>query len=669
MKQLISRALQFFLKQIFERTVLILIILLCIGVGAALSNIFYLSNNLIESQALKNADLTMQSIEEGVNLYSQRVVDRIKTIPGIDVRPDYISHTGGVPIPATYAIELGQDLSQSLSQKNPGTLYRLYSDFPFSYRKPEGGVKDDFEKDALLALRQNPNQPFFRIENYQGHLSLRYATASVMNATCVACHNTRPDSPKKDWKIGDVRGAWEFIQPLDSLKEQTNNTLMGSFITLGGIFSLGVMGVSLSFSRLRQTSKELELRVRERTDSLAKANIELGKSNSLIRQIFGRYLSDEIVANLLENTEGLKLGGERQRVTILTSDLRGFTGLAERLSPEEVIKILNFYLDCMANVITKYQGTIDEFLGDGILVVFGAPIVRKDDAARAVACAIEMQLAMASVNEQMQEWELPKLEMGIGINTGIVVVGNIGSEKRAKYGLVGSQVNLAYRIESCTLGGQILISETTLKAAGSFVRINGQKEVQLKGVKQPITIYDVAGIAGEYNLFLTQQQEVFYSLPEAIPVQYVVLDGKKIGETVCTGSLVKLSQTGALVRCAHMDGEIPSALSKIKLNLLPPNHPAETNEDIYGQVTDKPSASGSFYVYFTAMSQNVEARLDELYQSLRTNVPAEPDSTNVNNISPPFQALVENSILCSNCGRMNIASSNFCSQCGEPLNR
>src|SRR4028119_805909 len=146
-------------------------------------------------------------------------------------------------------------------------------------------------------------------------------------------------------------------------------------------------------------------------------------------------------------------------------------------------------------------------MGDGILVLFGAPTLREDDATRAVACAVAMQLAMVTVNNKMKEWGLPKLEMGIGINTGEVVVGNIGSDKRTKYGVVGSQVNLTYRIESYTVGGQILISESTLNEVASIVKIDGQKEIKPKGVQQPITIYEIGGIGGGYNLFLSREEE------------------------------------------------------------------------------------------------------------------------------------------------------------------
>ena len=330
-----------------------------------------------------------------------------------------------------------------------------------------------------------------------------------------------------------------------------------------------------------------------------------------IRKTFGRYLTDEVVANLLEHPEGLKLGGERRKITILTSDLRGFTALSERSSPEEVIKVLNLYLGYMADVITQYQGTIDEFMGDGILVLFGAPTAREDDARRAIACGIAMQLAMDSVNEKMKQLDLPHLEMGIGINTGDVVVGNIGSEKRSKYGVVGSQVNLTYRIESYTVGGQVLISELTLKEAGSIVKVEGQKEVYTKGVKKPVTIYDVVGIGGEYNLFLKQQEEEFFPLAEAIPIQYAILDGKHVSAVMLKGNLVKISAKGAEVSSQSYVVD----LSNIKFNLLTQNTPDSASEDIYAKVIERETDKGNFCIHFTSLPPDIESMLNNLYES------------------------------------------------------
>ena len=336
-----------------------------------------------------------------------------------------------------------------------------------------------------------------------------------------------------------------------------------------------------------------------------------------IRKTFGRYLTDQVVENLLENPSGLQLGGERRRITILTSDLRGFTATSERLPPEEVIKILNFYLGHMAEVINKYEGTIDEFMGDGILVLFGAPTAKPDDVKRAIACAIEMQLVMDTVNQQMRQWKMNKLEMGIGINTGEVVVGNIGSEKRTKYGIVGSQVNLTYRIESYTLGGQIFISESTLQEAEELLKIDEVKQVQPKGIPHPINIYSVIGIKDNYNLYLPQSEEVYYPLSQPLPLEYQVLKGKDMGETQFLANIIQLSENGALLSFHDSNGtqELPTTMSNLKLNLLPCDQNLESSDDIYAKVT-RINKESQFYIRFTTKPPEIAAKLDSLYQSL-----------------------------------------------------
>lgn len=342
----------------------------------------------------------------------------------------------------------------------------------------------------------------------------------------------------------------------------------------------------------------------------------IARSAGDIRKTFGRYLSQEIVSTLLEHPEGLKLGGERRKITILTSDLRGFTALSERLSPEEVIKILNFYLGYMADVITEYQGTIDEFMGDGILVLFGAPIPRKDDPQRAIACAVAMQLAMKQVNVQMKKWGLSSLEMGVGINTGEVVVGNIGSEKRTKYGVVGSQVNLTYRIESYTTAGQVLVSESTLVEAGPEVKINGEKQVTPKGVKTPITIYDIGGIGGPYQLDLPKEEENFFRLSQALPLQYAVLEGKNISDRVNQGQLIALSEKGATILVTpELANQIPSGLTNLKINFFKDEQP-ENREDVYAKVLDNHRSKDQFSIRFTSKPPPVEAKLKHLYKAI-----------------------------------------------------
>ncbi|WP_424100635.1 adenylate/guanylate cyclase domain-containing protein [Moorena producens] len=584
----------------------------CLGVGIALSSMSRLSMDLIESHALEYSALSSEVINEARNLYSTEVVSRAKTVHGITVTHDYTTKKGAIPNPATYVIELGSRISAN----DRGALIRLYSDYPFPHRQAEGGPKDDFEWDALKFLRQYPTQSFFRQEQIQGRSSFRYAEAIIMEPSCIACHNSHPDSPRMDWKVGEVRGVLEIIQPLDKFVVHTQMSLRSTFITLGGLSVLALSGLILVIGRLRQTAKELKRRVRERTAALAEANQDLEKRNQIISQIFGRYLSKEVVDKLLEKPEELKLGGQRKTLTILTSDLRGFTALSERLLPEEVVQILNLYLKYMSEVITKYQGTIDKFMGDGILVLFGAPTAREDDTKRAVACAVAMQLAMVPVNETMNAWGYPPLEMGIGINTGDVVVGNIGSEKRTDYSVVGSQVNLTYRIESYTIGGQILISESTFEQVKSIVMIHGYKQVQPKGVKQPITIYQVVGIGDNYNLFIPKEDETFFPLTKTIPLTYKILEGKHIGKNLFLGSLIQLSAKGGKVRSYERRREdLPVELSNISLNILNQSQ-AEYSDDIYAKVTSIETEKLGFYIRFTSQPPEVKKRLDALYKSI-----------------------------------------------------
>ncbi|HEY9851551.1 MAG TPA: adenylate/guanylate cyclase domain-containing protein [Leptolyngbyaceae cyanobacterium] len=344
--------------------------------------------------------------------------------------------------------------------------------------------------------------------------------------------------------------------------------------------------------------------------------VYIAQTAAEIRKTFGRYLTDEVVANLLESPSGLQLGGERKKITIVTSDIRGFTALSEELTPEEVVKILNIYLASMTDVITFYQGTIDKIMGDGILILFGAPTTRENDAERAVACAIAMQLAMQSVNEKIALLGYPPLEMGIGINTGEAVVGNIGSEKRAEYSVIGNQVNLAFRIETYTVGGQILISESTFKEVSYLVKIDSDLKIKPKGVKQALTVYEVSGIAGEYNLFLPKVEEVFFALPKPIPIQYMPLEGKQIKDSLFYGKLVKLSAKGAEVCCNNLEScALPPTLSNIKLNLLSENL-MEISEDIYAKVLEKSTEPGSFYIRFTNKPLHIVTELNALYNSL-----------------------------------------------------
>ena len=237
------------------------------------------------------------------------------------------------------------------------------------------------------------------------------------------------------------------------------------------------------------------------------------RQRDFIRETFGRYVTKEVVEQLLETPDGLKLGGESRQVTIMLSDLRGFTPLAERLEPDQVINLLNRFFETMESIISGYQGTINEFLGDAILTFFGAPVAYEDHAQKAVTCAVAMQLAMQDFNARNEKAGLPPLSMGIGINTGNVIVGNIGSQNRAKYGVVGHTINLASRVEGAALGGQVLITESTFEKVSATIDIHGSRTINLKGVDQGVTIYAVKAVTQPFLMRLPDEEPLQHPLP------------------------------------------------------------------------------------------------------------------------------------------------------------
>ena len=336
--------------------------------------------------------------------------------------------------------------------------------------------------------------------------------------------------------------------------------------------------------------------------SLAGKNVELARAHELVRRAFGRYVSEEVATSILESPEGLDLGGEEREVTILMSDLRGFTALAARLSPHEVIEFLNLYLESMVDVISRYEGTIDEIIGDAILVIFGAPVASQDHADKAVACGLAMQLAMPDVNQRLTAKSASALEMGIGIHTGRVIVGNIGSLRRTKYAAVGSNVNLAGRIESFTTGGQLLISENTRERIKAPLRIDGQFQVEPKGATQSLQLHEIGAIGEPFSLSLPSRSQVLFALPQPLPIRFTVLEEKFVGRTVYEGHLTALSEVEATIQSPL--SLAPLSNLKITVAATPQNNPAG---DIYGKVlasaTDTP---GHARIRFTSVNPELK---------------------------------------------------------------
>jgi len=329
-----------------------------------------------------------------------------------------------------------------------------------------------------------------------------------------------------------------------------------------------------------------------------------------LKDMFGRYLSEEVTNTLLENPDLVNLGGEKRSVTIMMSDLRGFTSLAERLEPEQVVQVLNTYFEIMVEVLLKYNATINEIIGDALLVIFGAPQKMPDRAERAIACSIEMQNAMVKVNEENRQQGLPEIEMGIGLNEDEVIVGNIGSSKRSKYGVVGSGVNMTSRIESYSVGGQILISDSVRKQAGEILRIDEQREIIPKGAEAPLKIYEVGGIGAPYNLALEEKDPSLIALGRRVPLLYTALDGKDVGREQLNGLVSRLSKKGAEIELE----EPLELLANIKMNLG--DVPEElASKDFYGKVIQCIGKDEQRYIVrFTSASPEVAAYFQALRQ-------------------------------------------------------
>jgi adenylate cyclase len=211
-----------------------------------------------------------------------------------------------------------------------------------------------------------------------------------------------------------------------------------------------------------------------------------------IKNIFSRYVSKGVVDELLKTTD-VKLGGEKRVLSVLFSDIRGFTSMSEKMQPEQVVSILNEFLSEMTDIIFLNRGTLDKFIGDAIMAVFGSPIFLKDHAKRAVKTAFMMKNRLTQLNEKWQKEGKHTLKIGIGINSGEVIAGNMGSLKRMEYTVIGDTVNLASRLESLNkeLGTEILISENTYNEVKDFVEVKKFENIKIRGKEETITVFEV----------------------------------------------------------------------------------------------------------------------------------------------------------------------------------
>ena len=217
------------------------------------------------------------------------------------------------------------------------------------------------------------------------------------------------------------------------------------------------------------------------------------RSKEKVEKAMGKYMSEDVMKRVIQNIDNLGLGGKKAVVTVLFSDIRGFTSMSEKMSAQEVSQLLNEYFSEMEPIVTKYNGIINKFIGDAIMAVFGEPIQDENHPINAVKCGYEMLEKVSELNKKWQNKNKPAIQIGVGINTGEVFVGNIGSEKRMEYTVIGDTVNLASRLESYnkTYKTSILISPTTYEYSKTNLSVNKISDVEIRGKAEKIDIFEV----------------------------------------------------------------------------------------------------------------------------------------------------------------------------------
>ena len=222
----------------------------------------------------------------------------------------------------------------------------------------------------------------------------------------------------------------------------------------------------------------------------ARAHERLAREE-VARANYSRFLPEYVVKQMLENPDSFKLGGVSQTITILFADIRGFTRISEHAPPEKIVGLLNRYFSAMTDIIFAHGGTLDKYLGDGLMALFGAPTATPDDASNALNAAVAMQRRLMGINRELRDEGFPEIGVGMGLHTGEAIIGYIGSDRRSEYTAIGDTVNTSSRLESNARGGEILISDATAKAAHSRYKLKPREPIMVKNRQQPVNLWEV----------------------------------------------------------------------------------------------------------------------------------------------------------------------------------
>ena len=453
------------------RLLVALVIVLLVGLPIAV---------LLDLRHLSAANLSRQADDLNIaitdirDFYASDVVGHVlnSKTPTI-VSPDFETVPGAIPIPATFSLELGRVIGANQSN----LMYRFVSDFPFRNRAPH--QLDAFERGALASFRANPMRRQIVDVAWHGvDNRVRFVAPIIMGQTCVACHNTHPDSPKRDWKVGDVRGIQEI-----SITEPLATNIF-SFQYLLSYFAL--VG-SLGFGFIAMQRRQARI--------IRNVNAQLARTNDFLASIstkISHYLSPQIYKSIFSGEKAVTIHTERKKLTIFFSDIKDFTATTERLEPEELTGLLNEYFTEMSTIAFAHGGTVDKFVGDAVIVFFGDPETRgvAQDAKACLRMAVAMQLRLAELNVIWHGRGVPEpFRVRMGINTGYCNVGNFGSDQRMDYTIIGAAMNLAARLQTIADPGSIVVSEETFTLVRDIVAGHPLPSVTVRGFTHAIVPY------------------------------------------------------------------------------------------------------------------------------------------------------------------------------------
>ena len=359
-----------------------------------------------------------------------------------------------------------------------------------------------------------------------------------------------------------------------------------------------VYTAALQYETGRQYERILQRQTRdlETAREIFVLNQQLESRNAFLHQIFGKYFSEEVLEMILEDPKGGSIGGEKKELAILISDLRGFSALAEEMNPDTMTELLNRYFGQMAEIISSFKGTVIEFMGDGILAVFGAPIHNDNIWENSVAAAIRMQNAMTEINDFAMGLGVDGLSMGIGVHCGEAFIGNVGTEKMMRYNVLGRTVNVCSRVESVSIGGQVLISGDLYEKLGNAVRADQLTKVYVKGLSRHIEIYQVKS-CGDYML-KENESDKFVEPVEKILILVQIISEKIVNQQQIPAKMMKISHRSMIV--ADLENMDYTDVKFVGVT----EDGTELFSDCYGKAVTH--TSGETFIHYTKLSRGLK---------------------------------------------------------------